>query len=312
MLKVLSEVEDILGDEAAIETLMQAGQLSGEIKKKEEKAAVTEKEIDDARTGYKPVALKTAGLFFTIQDLANIDPMYQYSLPYFIKLFESSISQAEKSDELEERLGFLDAEFLDLLFRQTCISLFEKDKLIFSFMLSIKLLQLSKELDQAELVFLLTGGVALGEDYGEIPADWITEKIWGEINRVAKISTMKTFLPHFKSNLNVYKEMYEHPNPDQWDFPADANMLNGFRKLLVMRAIRPDKLVPSVSRFIVEYIGEKYVKPPSFDLANIFLESRATTPLIFVLSPGSDPLKALLKFAETKNKRPDPISLGQG
>jgi dynein heavy chain len=66
--------------------------------------------------------------------------MYQYSLPYFVKLFESAISQAEKSDVIEERLGFLDAEFLDLLFRQTCISLFEKDKLIFSFMLGIKLL----------------------------------------------------------------------------------------------------------------------------------------------------------------------------
>ena len=38
-----------------------------------------------------------------------------------------------------ERLGFLDDEFLDLLFRQVCISLFEKDKLIFSFMLAIKL-----------------------------------------------------------------------------------------------------------------------------------------------------------------------------
>ena len=145
---------------------MKAGQLSTEIKKKEEKAAVTEKEIDDARTGYQPVALKTAGLFFTIQDLANIDPMYQYSLPFFIKLFESSIMQAEKSDILEERLGFLNEEFLDLLFRQTCISLFEKDKLIFSFMLCIKLLQLAKELDGAELTFLLTGGVALGEDYG--------------------------------------------------------------------------------------------------------------------------------------------------
>jgi len=104
--------------------------------------------------------------------------------------------------------------------------------------------------------------------------------------------------------------LYEHSNPEQWDFPADATMLNGFRKLLIMRAIRPDKLVPSVSRFIVEYIGEKYVTPPTFDLANIYLESRPVTPLIFVLSPGSDPLKALLKFAESKNKRPDPISLG--
>jgi len=66
--------------------------------------------------------------------------MYQYSLPFFVKLFESAIAQAEKSDEIEERLGFLDTEFLDLLFRQVCISLFEKDKLIFSFMLAIKLL----------------------------------------------------------------------------------------------------------------------------------------------------------------------------
>lgn len=50
--------------------------LGVEIGKKEEKAAITEKEIDEARKGYKPVALKTAGLFFTIQELANIEPMY--------------------------------------------------------------------------------------------------------------------------------------------------------------------------------------------------------------------------------------------
>lgn len=312
MLKTLSEVADILGDDNAIGVLMKAGALATDIKKKEEKAAITEKEIDDARTGYQPVALKTAGLFFSIQDLANIDPMYQYSLPFFIKLFESSISQAEKSDELEERLGFLNDEFLDLLFRQVCISLFEKDKLIFSFMLCIKLMQLDKSLEASELNFLLTGGVALGEDYGEVPADWINEKMWGELNRLSALSTMRTFLPYFTKNLEVYKQLYSHSNPEQWEFPADATMLNGFRKLLVMRALRPDKLVPSVSKFIVDFIGEKFVKPPTFELANIYLESRSVTPLIFVLSPGSDPLKALLKFAETKNKRPDPISLGQG
>lgn len=177
-------------------------------------------------------------------------------------------------------------------------------------MLCIKLLQLDNKLEPAELAFLLTGGVALGEDYGPIPADWITEKVWGEINRVSKLASMKNFLPHFNKNLETYKVMYESSNPDQWAFPADATMVKGFLKLLIMRAIRPDKLVPSVSKFIVEFIGEKYVTPPSFDLGNIYLESRPTTPLIFVLSPGSDPLKALLKFAETKNKRPDPISLG--
>ena len=179
-------------------------------------------------------------------------------------------------------------------------------------MLGIKLLQLSKELEGSELTFLLTGGVALGAEYGEPPAEWISEKMWGELNRLSLCNSMKTFLPHFKNNLEVYHQLYAHPNPDQWEFPSDAVMVNNFRKLLVIRAIRPDKLVPSVSKFIVDFIGEKYVKPPSFELANIFVESKPIMPLIFVLSPGSDPLKALLKFAETKNKRPDPISLGQG
>jgi dynein heavy chain len=164
----------------------------------------------------------------------------------------------------------------------------------------------------AELTFLLTGGVALGEDYGEPPAEWISEKMWGELNRLGTCNSLKTFLPHFKNNIEVYHQLFAHQNPEQWEFPTDAVMINHFRKLLVIRAIRPDKLVPSVSRFIVDFIGEKYVKPPTFDLGNVYLESRSTTPLIFVLSPGSDPLKALLKFGETKNKRPDPISLGQG
>lgn len=140
----------------------------------------------------------------------------------------------------------------------------------------------------------------------------MTEKIWGELCRVCKLNSMKTFMPHFKNNLDKYAEMYGHQDPAQWNFPEEATMLNGFRKLLVIRAIRPDKLVPAVSRFICDFIGEKYVKPPTFELGNIYLESRSTTPLLFVLSAGSDPLKALLKFAETKNKRPDPISLGQG
>lgn len=89
-------------------------------------------------------------------------------------------------------------------------------------------------------------------------------------------------------------------------------MINQFRKLMVIRAIRPDKLVPAVSKFITDFIGEFYIKPPTFELANIFLDSRNIAPLIFVLSPGADPLQALMKFAGSKNKNPDPISLGQG
>lgn len=43
-------------------------------------------------------------LFFGISDLANIDPMYQYSLTYYMELFTKSIINSTKSDDVEERL----------------------------------------------------------------------------------------------------------------------------------------------------------------------------------------------------------------
>jgi len=52
------------------------------------------------RMGYRPVAERTAGLFFCITDLANIDPMYQYSLGFFIQLFTQAIANSKPSDDL--------------------------------------------------------------------------------------------------------------------------------------------------------------------------------------------------------------------
>lgn len=53
----------------------------------QEIATATEKEIDETRNGYKPVATHSSILFFCISDLANIEPMYQYSLTWFINLY---------------------------------------------------------------------------------------------------------------------------------------------------------------------------------------------------------------------------------
>jgi hypothetical protein len=40
-----------------------------------------------------------------VTDLANIDPMYQYSLRWFIDLFVRAIAESGQSDDLEVRGG---------------------------------------------------------------------------------------------------------------------------------------------------------------------------------------------------------------
>ena len=81
ILKVLSSSQgNILEDETAIQILSSSKVLSEEIAKKQKVATETEKEIDETRNGYRPVAVHASIIFFCISELQNIDPMYEVSL----------------------------------------------------------------------------------------------------------------------------------------------------------------------------------------------------------------------------------------
>ena len=58
--------------------------------------------------------------------------------------------------------------------------------------------------------------------------------------------------------------------------------------------------------------GPHFVEPQPFDLAPCYADSTPSTPLIFLLSPGSDPMGVLLRFAEERGARVEGVSLGQG
>ena len=46
-------------------------------------------------------------MYFVVASLAEIDPMYQYSLKYFSQLFNTCIEQSEASNDLQRRLATL-------------------------------------------------------------------------------------------------------------------------------------------------------------------------------------------------------------
>jgi dynein heavy chain len=120
-------------------------------------------------------------------------------------------------------------------------------------LLTFKLLDMKNELNSTELRFLLTGGVALGAEYPECPATWMTKQAWGEMCRACDLKSFKGFAAHFAKHANEeYKELYDMPDPSEFKFPEEADtILSDFTKLIVIRIIKPDKLVPAMVRFVV-------------------------------------------------------------
>ncbi|XP_057310450.1 dynein axonemal heavy chain 3-like isoform X2 [Hydractinia symbiolongicarpus] len=315
ILYVLSSSEgNILEDETAIKVLSSSKVLSEEISEKQELATKTEKEIDDTRNGYQPVATHSSVLFFCISDLANIEPMYQYSLTWFINLYIMSIEKSCKSDDLDERIENLNDHFTQSIYNNVCRSLFEKDKLLFSLILTINILKGMNKVDDQVWRFLLTGGVGLDNPYPNPCSSWLNERSWSELVRASELPN----LIGIKDSITDpgWKIFYDSAAPHKEKFPAGwDDKLKDLDRLVVLRCIRPDKVVPMVQDYIVENMGRTYVEPPTFNLPLSFSDASCVTPLIFVLSPGADPMAALRKFAEEKGfggDRIQTISLGQG
>lgn len=103
-------------------------------------------------------------------------------------------------------------------------------------------------------------------------------------NREDFIKSPGDFKPIYDS-----KEPYNTRLPSPW-----CERLNDLQKMIIFRCLRPDKVVPAVTSYLTDKLGKKFVEPPPFDLSKSYLDSNSTLPLLFVLSPGADPMASKL------------------
>jgi len=324
ILQVLSESEgNILDDQTAIDVLSSSKVLSDEIAQKQVVADATAERLDRTREGYVPTAVRASTLFFCIADMAHIDPMYQYSLQWYITLFERAIDEAgqppaglKDAEALSQRLELLIAQNTLSVYRNVCRSLYEKDKLLFSFLMATSIMRSAGELDESEWTFFLTGGSGLiPDDAPKKPVPWLAERGWGELLRLSELDGFGPLVHAFGAKASEWEVIYESATPQREPFPAAYGSLSNFARLCVLRCLRPDKVVSMVNDFVGDRLGATFVEPPPFSLEDCYADSSPTAPLVFILSPGQDPMSQLLKFAETKGfggRRTQAISLGQG
>lgn len=66
--------------------------------------------------------------------------------------------------------------------------------------------------------------------------------------------------------------------------------------------------------FVSSCLGSKFIESPAVSLSSLYKDMSKLTPLIFVLSTGSDPMGSFMRFANKMNyvDKLEAISLGQG
>ena len=314
IIEVLGSSEgSILESETAIDVITNAKELSNEINRKQAIAKKTEITIDETREGYRPLAVHVAHLFFNVGELCNIEPMYQYSLAWYVNLFNHALEFAPRSDDLQKRLDNLIEYFTYSLYKNICRSLFEKDKLLFSFTLAATIFTYKGTLDPGEYRFLLTGGLGQKPGADDVPCKWLNKNLWLEMLRLSDLPAFDGFADAFRSNPDAWQHIYDSANPESEALPAPwCDKLDDFQKLIALRTVRPDKLTRAVQIYVDKSMGRRYIEPPPFDLEQCYNDSTCFTPLVFILSPGSDPMDSLLKFCAAKDISMETLSLGQG
>ena len=119
-----------------------------------------QKEIEEARMSYKPVAARGSILYFVVADLSLIDPMYQFSLFYFARLFNTVIQNLEKVNDPNQRINMLMTAITETIYTNVCRGLFNDHKRIFSFLVASQIsMKEAKKISQLEWNTFVKGNV---------------------------------------------------------------------------------------------------------------------------------------------------------
>lgn len=134
-------------------------------------------------------------------------------------------------------------------------------------------------------------------------------------------------LQYFGNNLKAFHKIHEDfahhlqkwenylTGDDQYEEKIGGfDEIQHFRKLLLIRAMKPENIVLSIGQYVSDQLGKFYEESAVATMEDVYAESDCRTPVIFILSQGADPSNQLIKFAKEKGfeRMFIPLSLGQG
>jgi len=323
LLRELAEATgNILENEDLIKTLEVTKEAAGEATEKLAASQITQEEIEVVRHGYIPAAARGSILFFSMSGLGVINEMYQYSLSSFLVVFQQSLRTSKPDKNLVHRLRFINHKLTRNVYKYTCTGLFQRHTLMYAFYLTLMILNADGDVDQEELDFFLKGQVSLEKTQRKKPHLFISDQGWEDLVKLGTFNEnyegegregVDGLLTDVEDNGAEWKNWYDLDNPEACTFPMGyGDKLSPFQKMCLLRCFRPDRIALAMQEYVVLKMGKKYVEPPVLNYKKILNQSSPVTPVVFILSPGSDPGREVQKMSDEFGIRLKATSMGQG
>ncbi|XP_034410206.1 dynein heavy chain 11, axonemal [Cyclopterus lumpus] len=303
-----------LGDIYLVEQLENTKSTAAHIQCKVVEARENETEINEARELYRPAAERASLLFFIINDLSKINPMYQFSLKTFNSVFNKAMERAEWDEDVRTRVHILTEAITYSVFLYSSQGLFERDKLTFLSHTAFQILLKRGLIDAQEFDFLLRFHV---EACKVSPVSFLSLQAWGAIKTISNMENFTGLDKDIESSPKRWRKIVESSCPEKERLPQDWKNKSSLQKLIIFKALRPDRMTYTLRNFVEESMGSKYVDAAMLEFDQLFEDSGPSTPVFFILSPGVDPLKDVEKLGlklgfSIEQSTLHNISLGQG
>lgn len=316
LIRVRDAGDDILETDTLVKKLEESKTKSDQTKEKLIKAEETASEINKKRKKYRPIAVRGSVIYFVIASLSGIDSMYNYSLEYFLKLFNQILEKPSEllKDEIDKRVSHLIDDVTLSFYEKISRGLFEKDKIVYSFLMLVNILINDDVIDIKQWNFFLRGS-AIPPEVLKFDLNWIDLATYKKFISLTECSRGFYELEESLKNPNdipLWQEYLKSDFPLTVKLPPVAEKLGDFDKLLMLKVIREEKLIFGVKNYIEKNLGKNYLLSPPFSVATAVGDSLKSTPLIFVLSPGANPVIFLSEYAKEKSITIKKLSLGQG
>lgn len=266
----------------------------------------TRQDIEKLRDTYRLAARRGAVLYFSLVQMSSVNPMYQYSLNSFLSVFEYSVKTSQTNLKLDKRLQSIINTLTYQFYCYRTTGMFEKHKLLFSFLMTLQIELDHQTINYPEINFFLKGNLSLDKSStmkSKPSLNWLTVEAWHHCIFLSQSFPEKFshLLENIQRNPQQWKQWIED---NQWEKISFSNSLDDFEKLMLLRCFSPSRIVLAIQHYITKIMGEKYLIPPTIHFDSIFEQSTSQIPVIFILSPGSDPTNDIQKLVERKIPTP--------